>query len=232
MPRPATRKKGAYTRAEIQKRYRQRKKRSQPDPKTLAKQRHRAEREAALAAATLRAAQALGLVLYGVLYVDPPWDFLVRSRETGMDRHVANHYPVMSLVALAALKLPAAKDCVLYLWAPVAHLANAQRLIEQWGFTYKSAHIWAKPGQGTGLIVRENAELLLVASRGKPAWPALGEQFRSLVIEAPRTEPSEKPEAFAEMIEQLWPRTAKCEMFARKPRDGWDSWGNEVEVAA
>ena len=58
----------------------------------------------------------LGAMLYGVLYVDPPRDFLVYSRETGMDRHAANHYPVMSLDQLSALKPPAAKDCALYLW--------------------------------------------------------------------------------------------------------------------
>jgi N6-adenosine-specific RNA methylase IME4 len=48
------------------------------------------------------------------------------------------------------------------------------------------------------------------------------------VIEAPRGEPSEKPEIFAEMIERHWPNVPKLEMFARKPRNGWDSWGNEV----
>jgi N6-adenosine-specific RNA methylase IME4 len=172
----------------------------------------------------------LGVKLYGVLYVDPPWDFIVWGVVTGMDRHAANHYQVMSLEQLAALKLPAAKDCVLYLWAPVAQLANALWLLDKWGFAYKSAHVWVKPGQGTGHIVRENAELLLVASRGAPAWPAPGKQFRSLLIEAGRGEPSEKPEAFAAMIEKLWPNTAKLEMFARKPRDGWDVWGNEVEA--
>jgi hypothetical protein len=156
--RPPTRKKGAYTPAERARRYRRRLKRSRPDPKTVAKQQRRAEREAAFAAATRKAAQLLGLVLYGVLYVDPPWDFLVYSRVAGMDRHAANHYPVMSLPALAALKLPAAKDCVLYLWTPVAQLANALRLIEGWGFEYKSAHGWTKPDHGTGHWVRENLE--------------------------------------------------------------------------
>jgi hypothetical protein len=131
---PADPQEGAYTRAEIQKRYRQRKRREQLDPKTVRKQQRRAEREAALAAATIRASQALGVKLYGVLYVDPPWNFLVYSRETGMDRHVANHYPVMSLEDLFALKPPATKDCWLYLWVPVSQLANAMRLIEYWGF--------------------------------------------------------------------------------------------------
>jgi N6-adenosine-specific RNA methylase IME4 len=169
-------------------------------------------------------------VLYGVLYVDPPWDFLVYSRVTGMDRHAANHYPVMSLPALAALKLPAAKDCVLYLWTPVAQLANALQLIEGWGFEYKSAHGWTKPDHGTGHWVRENLELLLIATRGNIPAPAPGEQFSS-AIEHPRGEPSEKPDIFAEMIERLYPNVPKLEMFARKPRDGWDVWGNEVAAA-
>jgi len=225
--RPPKRKKGAYTAAERMRRYRRRLKRSRQSAKTVAKQERRAEREAALAAATIKAAQVLGAILYGVLYVDPPWNFLVRNRETGMDRHAANHYPVMSLEDLAALELPAAKDCVLYLWAPIAQDANAQRLIEAWGFEYKSAHIWAKPDCGTGFWGLENAELLLIATRGNVPCPAPGTQLPYL-IEAPRGEPSEKPALFAEMIERHWPNTPKLEMFARQPRDGWDSWGNEV----
>ena len=34
------------------------------------------------------------------------------------------------------------------------------------------------------------------------------------------------------MIKRLWPNAPKHEMFARKPREGWDTWGNEVEAAA
>ena len=89
-------------------RYRRRLKMSRPSAKTVGKQQRRAEREATLAAATVRAAQVLGAVLYGVLYIDPPWDFLVYSRETGMDRHAANHYPVMSLAVSGGLASPAA----------------------------------------------------------------------------------------------------------------------------
>jgi N6-adenosine-specific RNA methylase IME4 len=48
------------------------------------------------------------------------------------------------------------------------------------------------------------------------------------VIEAPRGRHSEKPVAFAEVIERLYPNVPKLEMFARAPRAGWDVWGNEV----
>jgi N6-adenosine-specific RNA methylase IME4 len=109
-------------------------------------------------------------------------------------------------------------------------LAHALQLIEHWGFAYKSAHVWAKPKCGTGYWGRENAELLLIATRGEVPAPAPGEQM-PYVIEAPAGEPSEKPEVFAVMIERLWPNTAKLEMFARQSRPGWDSWGNEVAEA-
>jgi N6-adenosine-specific RNA methylase IME4 len=106
-------------------------------------------------------------------------------------------------------------------------LANAMALISAWGFTYKSLHGWPKPGQGTGHWNRENLELLMVATKGQPVAPAPGQQLPAW-IEAPRGKHSEKPDIFAEMIERLWPSTPKLEMFARRRRDGWDSWGNEV----
>ncbi len=91
--RPPIRKKGAYTAAERMRRYRQRLKRSRPNPQTVAKQQRRAEREATLAAATVKASQQLGAKLYGVLYIDPPGRQIVWSRTTGLDRAADNHYP-------------------------------------------------------------------------------------------------------------------------------------------
>lgn len=39
---------------------------------------------------------------------------------------------------------------------------------------------------------------------------------------------SQKPEHVYNMIESMFPNTAKIELFARNIREGWDSWGNEV----
>jgi N6-adenosine-specific RNA methylase IME4 len=231
VPRQPDRKKGAFTRAEIQKRYRQRLKRTRPDPKTVVKQQRRAERERELSEATIRASQVLGTELFGVLYVDPPWRDIVYSRDTGSDRAADNHYPTMPLDELKALHLPAAKHCVLFLWTTISQLYNAMQLLEAWGFTYKSAHIWAKPKIGTGRLVRDNAELLLWATCGKPVAPAPGTQLPCL-LEAPQGRHSEKPEVFAEHIEKLFPNALKLEMFARgEPRPGWQLWGNEAVEA-
>lgn len=228
MPRPPTRKKGAYTRAEIQRRYRQRKKRERVDPRTAAKQHRRAERESALAYRTIEASQRLRTKLYGVILADPPWRHEPYSRETGLDRAADNHYPTMTLDDIKALPVPAAEDAVLFLWTPVAQLANALDVLRAWRFAYKSAHGWAKPKAGTGYWVRDNLELLLIATRGQPVAPAPGQQMPSLV-EAPQSDHSAKPAAFAEHIERLYPNTPRLEMFARgAPRPGWASWGNEA----
>jgi N6-adenosine-specific RNA methylase IME4 len=80
---------------------------------------------------------------------------------------------------------------------------------------------------GIGQWFRYEHELLLVAIHGDIPAPAPGTQSRS-VIRAPRGAHSEKPSAFAAMIESYYPSLPKLEMFARKPRDGWDSWGNEA----
>ena len=40
---------------------------------------------------------------------------------------------------------------------------------------------------------------------------------------------SEKPAEYYELIERLYPTAKKVELFARKRRAGWSSWGNEPE---
>jgi N6-adenosine-specific RNA methylase IME4 len=216
--------KKAMTNAQRQKRYRENKK---PNS-TVSKQRRRVEREKALAAATQRASEALGSKVYGVLYLDPPWQPVVDDRASWLNKSPDNHYPTMSFAELARLELPAAEDCVLFLWAGVEALPQALDLIPTWGFSYRSHCVWAKTdGPGIGHWFRYEHELLLIAVRGAVPAPAFGTQFRS-VIEAPRGGHSEKPESFAAMISHYYPTVPKLEMFARKRRDGWDSWGNEA----
>jgi N6-adenosine-specific RNA methylase IME4 len=200
--------------------------------KPVAKQIRRDERERDLAAATEAASKTLGTKLYGVIYADPPWPFDVWSDETGMDRAAANHYPVMEVEAIKALPIPAAESCVLFLWATVPQMPAALEAMAAWGFTYKSAAVWDKLRAGTGHWLRSRAELLLIGARGEVPAPVPGQQM-SQVIQAARTEHSEKPDIFATEIARLFPHVPKLEMFARKKRPGWDSWGNEAgnEVA-
>jgi N6-adenosine-specific RNA methylase IME4 len=65
-----------------------------------------------------------------------------------------------------------------------------------------------------------------VARRGKGA--PLGAAWESNVVTIPRpTGHSQKPEAFLDLIEQVSPGPY-LELFARRQRLGWDTWGNEA----
>jgi len=117
---------------------------------------------------------------------------------------------------------------VLFCWATVPMLKEALAWMEIYDFEYRSHCIWVKNHAGTGYWYRNQHELLLVGVRGDVPAPAPGTQYAS-VIQAPLGEHSAKPPAFAEMIEELFPNLPALELFARGPRLGWDTWGNEAQ---
>ena len=187
----------------------------------------REQRERAMAERTIAASQALARAapLYGVIFADPPWRFEPRSRITGMDRAADNHYPTMTLAELCAMTVPAASDCVLFLWATAPMLP--QEVMAAWGFSYRSHIAWVKDRIGTGYWARSRHELLLIGTCGEVPAPAPGDQPASVIC-APVKRHSSKPAAFAEMVAAMFPHVPKLEMFARAPRPGWDAWGNET----
>jgi hypothetical protein len=63
-----------------------------------------------------------------------------------MSRAADNHYPTLTTAAIAAIDVPAALDCVLFLWATVAMKDDARHVMKCWGFDYKSTYYWHKPG--------------------------------------------------------------------------------------
>jgi N6-adenosine-specific RNA methylase IME4 len=191
------------------------------------KQRRREEREKALAEKTKAAAQQLGSKLYSIVYADPPWRFEPWSRETGMDRAADNHYSTMADEDICALEIPVAEDCALFMWATPAMEKIAHEVMARWGFEYRSQIVWDKERRGTGYWVRSQHEILLIGVKGNVPAPAPGTQPPSVIRAAPGKH-SEKPDAFAEIIERMFPTLSKVELFARRARAGWDVWGNEA----
>lgn len=198
------------------------------DVTAVDKKARRANREQLLAGLQ----RALPNKKYGVIYADPEWQFEPYSRDTGMDRAADNHYPTSGTDAICARPVGdiAAADCALFLCATAPMLPDALRVMTAWGFEYKSQAIWRKDRIGTGYWFRNQHELLLVGTRGNIPAPAPGTQWPS-VIDAPVGKHSEKPDAFYELIESYFPNLPKIELNARRPRPGWDSWGNEAPTS-
>jgi len=161
---------------------------------------------------------------FDVLYADPPW----RYEQIRTDnRAIENHYPTMSLDEICALHPPALDDAILFLWATSPKTGEAMEVIQAWGFDYRTQMVWVKDKIGMGQYVRQRHELLLIAKRGDMPTPETSSRPDS-VVEAPRTGHSEKPALFYELIESMYPGRRYGEIFARQPRPGWASWGNEL----
>ena len=196
---------------------------------TRTKKATRAAKEEALASTIMNLPEKR----FGVLYADPPWRIEAYSKETGLNKAPDNHYPTLELSQICDIDVPgiSARDSVLFLWTTTTMLAQAMKLIEAWGFEYKTHVIWSKiyPGEqtGTGYWFRNRHEILLVATRGKIPAPVPGTQWES-VIEAPIGRHSEKPGIFHRLIEEYFPNLPKIEIFARSKRKGWTVVGNEV----
>ncbi len=196
--------------------------------RTVIKQKARAVREIELGAKQA----ALPQKKYGVILADPEWRFEPYSRETGMDRAPENHYPTSAWDQIAERPVAsiAADDCVLFLWATVPLLPEAISVLIEWGFTYKSHCIWDKMIPGTGYWFRNQHEILLVGTRGKPPAPSYGTQLPS-IVQAARGEHSAKPELILDWIDRTFPSLPKIELNRRGAAPpGWDAWGNETEL--
>jgi N6-adenosine-specific RNA methylase IME4 len=96
-----------------------------------------------------------------------------------------------------------------------------------WGFGYKTHAIWDKVKLGMGYWFRGRHELLLVGTRGGFSPPPEEVRYPS-VFAARRGEHSAKPECVYEMIESMFPGACRVEFFARKAREGWTPWGNQL----
>ena len=160
------------------------------------------------------------LTEFPCIVIDPPWRYdNVATRGAAED-----HYPTMSLDELAALELPAAPDAHLYLWVTNGFLREGFDLMETWGFTYKACLTWCKPQIGMGNYFRNSTEHVLFGLRGK--LPTLANNVPTWFL-ADRTRHSAKPESFYDLVEKSSPGP-HMEMFARRRRMGWHTWGNEA----
>ena len=170
---------------------------------------------------------------YGVIYADPPWYFKSYSKK-GEGRNATQHYPCMNLEDIC--KLPVGKlandNSVLLMWVVDPLLDQAFKVIDAWGFKYKTVGFtWAKTNQkslgfftGLGYWTRSNPEMCLLATRGKPKRNS--KSIPQLVVEQ-RQEHSRKPDIVYNHIENMLDGPY-VELFARRKRNNWHSWGNEV----
>lgn len=171
---------------------------------------------------------------YATILADPPWQFQNRTGKVAPEHRRLLRYPTMEFKEIAELPVArlAAAQSHLYLWVPNALLQEGLRVMEAWGFTYKSNLVWHKirkdggpDGRGVGFYFRNVTELVLFGVRGSMRTLPPGRRQVNLLATRKR-EHSRKPDEIYDIIESCSPGPY-LEVFARFPRPGWQQWGNE-----
>jgi len=165
---------------------------------------------------------------YHVIGIDPPWAYEEKGGFSSADydsesNRGAVDYPTMTVEQIKKIELPAADDCVLFLWTTHAFLKDSFDLVEEWGFKYKATLVWDKVKMGLGRTVRMQVEFCLIAVKGNPIIN--GSSERDIITE-PRREHSRKPEAFYQMAERMCIGN-KLDYFSRQNRENWEHYGAE-----
>ncbi len=184
-------------------------------------------KEAILPATTETPALPLGK--YNVILADPPWRYEFNASAS---RVIEKHYPTMDIDAICALPVSkiASDDAILFLWAPATHRPASLRVLEAWGFEYRTGMVWDKESIGMGHFVRQQHEEVAIARRGIFPCPEPAARPPS-VFKHKRQAHSQKPDILHEIIEAMYPQGKRIELFARRRRAGWTAWGNEIGAA-
>lgn len=175
-----------------------------------------------ISAATPRAPSGL----FHVISIDPPWPYDDGNSAATYDpngRRAANPYPEMTLEQIASLDIPAAEDCVLWLWTTHKFMRHSFALLDGWGFEDKAILTWAKDRMGLGRWLRSQSEFCIMAVRGSPV---INLTNQTTILRGPLREHSRKPDEFYDMVDSLCVGR-KLDFFSREPRDGWEQFGND-----
>ena len=170
---------------------------------------------------------------YNIIYADPPWKYHTWRDGTGT---AEKHYKTMKVEDIIGMKDTikgiSDKNCILFLWVTFPCLKEGMKVLEEWGFKYKTCGFaWVKKNKksdscfwGMGYWTRANVELCLIGTKGK-----IKRQSAKVhqVIYTPVEEHSKKPDIIRDKIVELVGDLPKIELFARQTKPNWDCWGNE-----
>ena len=177
---------------------------------------------------------------YDLIVADPPWK---QARGQGKKKVRPNSsgvpldYPVCSLDEIKehlrqATSLARGENSILFLWTIDKYLFEAQQIAEELGYKLHARMIWNKvTGIPAAFTVRYGHEYLLYMYKGKLTPVATEERGKIHTVFTEKVQRhSQKPEVSYEIIDRLYPNLKKLELYARRERDGYDSWGNELSV--
>ena len=169
---------------------------------------------------------------YKIILADPPWQYDDKMHSGNRELE----YQTMSIDDLRFLPVQniTDDDCFLFMWVTFPFLKESFKVIESWGFEYKTvAFTWIKENPngtvflGMGNYTRSNPELVLLGKKGNPKIMRhdVENHTRSKIKNH-----SKKPDIIRDKIIQLCGDLPRIELFARTKVHGWDVWGNDEKL--
>ncbi len=174
---------------------------------------------------------------FSTILADPPWQFQNRTGKMAPEHKRLSRYPTLTLEEIISIPVSetASDTAHLYLWIPNALLAEGLKVMQGWGFKYKTNLIWYKvrkdggpDRRGVGFYFRNVTEMILFGVRGKNARTLQPGRTQENIIVQRKREHSRKPDEQYDLIEAC-SKPNFLEMFARGSRENWYCWGNQVE---
>ena len=171
---------------------------------------------------------------YNIIYADPPWKYGGGKNKKTFQGLASVHYSTMKTSDICKLPVRdiASDNCVLFLWVTPPQLKDGLKVLNEWGFKYKTVGFtWikhyksGKPFFGLGFWTRSNAEFCLIGTKGR--IKRVDNTVPQLIQSEIRAH-SQKPDEARDRIVKLMGDLPRIELFAREKADGWDYFGNEV----
>jgi N6-adenosine-specific RNA methylase IME4 len=181
---------------------------------------------------------------YNVIYADPPWtykttDAPVVERSIGMTS-IDYYYKTMSIQEICDMPIQSIteKNAVCFMWVTVPLLPEGLRVLQSWGFKYKTMLTWHKVNSnGMGYWFRGYTEHIILGIKGEvKAFRNLNHNIHASKVGDHSGKPSYFRNLISEAVKSSFGTPTKLELFARSreglfPDDeyiGWDVFGNEV----
>jgi N6-adenosine-specific RNA methylase IME4 len=174
---------------------------------------------------------------FNLVVVDAPWQPSLNANSSFKHSKARpqKFYKTMSVEEIIDIKPNFANQCHLYLWCVAQHVDWAYKVSEAWGADPVILWTWKKPGLGCGRF-RCNTEHILVCRVGSRHGNPFGsggkfiQATNGTCFEWDRGRHSEKPDEFYDLVEKLIAIPGpKLDMYARKKRENWISFGNELD---
>jgi len=160
------------------------------------------------------------------IVLDPPWPMQKILRDAAPNQDIFD-YRTMTVDEIAKLPIADLADpagCHVYLWVTQKYVPVGFDLFRAWGVAYECLLTWHKNVGFTPFSWMYDTEHVLF---GRIGTLPLQEMGLRLGFNAKANGHSVKPDEFYDRVIRASP-TPRLELFARRPRDGFRVWGDEI----